>query len=61
MTHLELRERICPDGIRNPNVPMATSDVNREVKDIVEPAYMDGETRVPGTRSSLTNLYTRQA
>ena len=44
MTHLELRARIGPDGILNLNVPVGISDANREVKVIVEPADMNGET-----------------
>jgi hypothetical protein len=44
MTHLELRARIGPDGILNLNVPVGISDANREVRVIVEPADMNGET-----------------
>ncbi len=38
MTHIELRTRIGPDGILSLSVPMGMSEVNREVKVIVEPA-----------------------
>jgi hypothetical protein len=44
MTHLELRARIGPDEILNLNVPVRISDANREVKVIVEPADMGGDT-----------------
>ena len=44
MTHLELRARIGPDGVLTLNVPVGNSEANREVKVIVEPADLAGET-----------------